>query len=169
MGFLQPCRHSSSPRPFLISFTGSDVHTEVKKNCFDWLSFMPSIFWVTPDIQNKGMWLIFPTNCFQGLLLSWVIRHVPALLHCFCCRAGIVVWHFQIHFKFQKKKDRKWKKIGGGGVQVALAQGSPKYTDERQALSFFTKHHEAGRRRSWGWYRKSCGRAGNCVCFPGFG
>lgn len=113
-GFLRPCRHSSSPRPFLISCTGSDVHTEVKKNCFNWLSFMPSIFWVTPDIQNKGMWLIFPTNYFQGLLLSWVIRHVPALLHCFCCRAGMVVWHFQIHFKFQKKKDRKGKKLGAG-------------------------------------------------------
>lgn len=42
----------------------------------------------------KDMWLIFLTNCLQGLWPSWVIRHVPALFHCFCCRVEMVLHYF---------------------------------------------------------------------------
>lgn len=78
-------------------------------NCFHWLSLVPYTFRVTPDTE-KDMWSIFPTNRSQGLLLSWVIRHVPALFCCFCCRVRMVVQHFPIPFQFQKKNDGEERK-----------------------------------------------------------
>lgn len=108
--YLKNGSDSSSQTFFRISCSGFAAYMKVTKNCFDRLSPIAYAFWITPDIRNKDMWLIFPTNCLQGLLLSWVIRHVPALFHCFCCRVEMVVQLFQNNFEFMKSNDREGRK-----------------------------------------------------------
>lgn len=66
------------PKIFLRSAAWVLMHTRVSASTVLTDLLLLPAFWNTPDIQNKDMWLIFPTNCLQGLLISWVIRNIPA-------------------------------------------------------------------------------------------
>lgn len=115
--FLQPCRHwiwrmdlTVAPKYILGSAAQVLLHTPGSGRTVLPNFLLLHMLSESPWTLKIDMWLIFPTNCLQGLLLSWVIRHVPALFHCLCCRAEMAVQHFHNHLEFKKSNDREERK-----------------------------------------------------------
>lgn len=126
-------RSDSSSQPFFGSAAQAPMHTPESARIVLTDFLLLHMLSELPQAPKIKTCEIFSTNCLHGLLLSQIIRYVPALFHCFCCRVGMVVQHFQINFEF-KSNDRgeKGKKKGGedgrgSRIPVVLAQVFPKY------------------------------------------
>lgn len=148
-------RSDSSSQPFFGSAAQAPMHTPESARIVLTDFLLLHMLSELPQAPKIKTCEIFSTNCLHGLLLSQIIRYVPALFHCFCCRVGMVVQHFQINFEF-KSNDRgeKGKKKGGGGWEgeqntSSFSTSIPKI--QRNAKPpLFPKHHKAtaNKRRS---------------------
>lgn len=111
------------------------MHTQVSASAVLTDLFLFPASCNSPDIQNKDMWLIFPTNCLQGLLISWVIRHIPAFFIVSAAEWGWELSAFKIIMNLRAamteergKKGKKKKKKRRVGDRDDMEQNTSSFS-----------------------------------------